>query len=250
MLTKDSAICIRTVDYSETSQVVTLFARAAGKIDAIAKGSKRLKSPFGGALEVFSYGEVVFSESSREKLAVLTEFEPAAGELGFARLSTNLVAMHCGWFAAELVNKLTDEYDPHPKLFDGFVQFLRDVQDSRNRADALALMILFQLLLLKEAGLQPVLSHCANCKTRYAIRDTQYEFYFSSSANGLICRDCEVSFADKIRLSAAAANAFTDFKKIADADEKTLTEIEKVLAAHFTDILGRPPKTAKFVLGT
>ncbi|MBM4027044.1 MAG: DNA repair protein RecO, partial [Planctomycetes bacterium] len=41
MLTKDQAICLRTVDYSETSQVVTLFARQAGKVRAIAKGSKR-----------------------------------------------------------------------------------------------------------------------------------------------------------------------------------------------------------------
>ncbi|MHC4433863.1 MAG: DNA repair protein RecO, partial [Planctomycetota bacterium] len=48
MLTKDMAICIRAVDYSETSQIVTLFARDTGKIGAIAKGSKRPKSKFDG----------------------------------------------------------------------------------------------------------------------------------------------------------------------------------------------------------
>ncbi|UCC23759.1 MAG: recombination protein O N-terminal domain-containing protein, partial [Planctomycetota bacterium] len=31
MLTKDLAICIRAVDYSETSQIVTFFTRANGK---------------------------------------------------------------------------------------------------------------------------------------------------------------------------------------------------------------------------
>ena len=41
MLTKDRAICVRVADYSETSQVVTLFARLSGKVRAIAKGSKR-----------------------------------------------------------------------------------------------------------------------------------------------------------------------------------------------------------------
>ena len=35
MLTKDLAICIRTVDYSETSQIVTFFTKAHGKIGAI-----------------------------------------------------------------------------------------------------------------------------------------------------------------------------------------------------------------------
>ena len=53
MLTKDTAICIRTVDYSETSQIVTFFTRAKGKLTAIAKGSKRPKSAFDGTVEIF-----------------------------------------------------------------------------------------------------------------------------------------------------------------------------------------------------
>ncbi len=56
MLTKDFAICIRAADFSETSQIVTLFTRATGKIKAIAKGSKRPKSKFDGPIEIFSYG--------------------------------------------------------------------------------------------------------------------------------------------------------------------------------------------------
>lgn len=37
MLIKDYAICIRVIDYSETSQIVTFFTKTAGKISAIAK---------------------------------------------------------------------------------------------------------------------------------------------------------------------------------------------------------------------
>ena len=75
MLTKDAAICIRAVDYSETSQIVTFFTRAAGKINAIAKGSKRPRSAFDGPIEMFSHGKIVFADSTRERLATLTEFE-------------------------------------------------------------------------------------------------------------------------------------------------------------------------------
>ncbi|MFQ6036643.1 MAG: DNA repair protein RecO, partial [Sedimentisphaerales bacterium] len=56
MLIKDTAICIRAVDYSETSQIVTFFTRATGKIRAIAKGSKRPKSAFDGPIEILSFG--------------------------------------------------------------------------------------------------------------------------------------------------------------------------------------------------
>ena len=264
MLTKDTAICIRTVDYSETSQIVTFFAREAGKISVIAKGSKRPKSAFDGPIEVFSYGKIVFSDSNREKLATLTEFESAYGGPGFAHLADELFTFNCVSFAAELVNLLTDEYDPHPGLFDGFLQFLQNVNEGRGTRDegrrTLALLILFQLALLKEVGLQPILSYCVNCKTRYEHRASlvrrsfseggsiEHRVYFSSSANGLICRDCEASFPDKIRITAPAANCLADVKLIAEADGKILYEIEKILIYHFTETLGRPPKMAKYIL--
>jgi recombinational DNA repair protein (RecF pathway) len=116
------------------------------------------------------------------------------------------------------------------------------------RPATITLLILFQLSLLKGIGLQPVLSHCVNCETQYAICNTQHEFYFSSSANGLVCRDCEAAFPDKIRLSSNAAKCLNNLKIIADAGEKTLKEIEKILINHFTAILGRQPKMAKHIL--
>jgi DNA repair protein RecO (recombination protein O) len=252
MLTKDLAICIRAVDYSETSQVVTFFTRATGKIGAIAKGSKRPKSAFDGPIEIFAHGKIVFSDSNKEKLATLTEFEPACGQAGFIALRSNLFVLNCCLLAVELLNKLTNDYDPHPGLFDNFIPFLQNANEqaaSNDKQAVLALLILFQLVLLREVGLQPILSHCANCKTQYALRNTQYEAYFSSSANGLVCRDCEVSFPDKIRLTHRAAACLSDLKHIADSDTKTLNEIEKILIHHFTELLGRPPKMARHILG-
>jgi len=260
MLTKDTAICIRAIDYSETSQIVTFFTRATGKISAIAKGSKRPKSAFGGPIEILSFGRIVFSDSAKEKLATLTEFEPApvssvedrnGGYPGFTHLSRNLFAFNCCLFAAELVNNLTHDYDPHPQLFDKFLRFLKDIQVTGHKSrDTISLLILFQLSLLKEIGLQPILSYCVNCKASHESRATSHEFYFSSSANGLICRDCEASFSDKIKLTRNAADCLADLKRIAESDEKLLSEIEKVLIYHFTELIGRPPKMGKYIQKT
>ena len=257
MLTKDLAICIRAIDYSETSQIVSFFTRATGKIDAIAKGSKRLKSPFDGPIEVLSHGNIVFVDSAGEKLATLTEFQQ---QPALINLRNNLFMLYACLFAAELMNNLTHDYDPHPELFDSFLEFLHNTNDqhstSDDERDILALLILFQLTLLKEIGLQPILSHCVNCKTQSAAlpsneakgRNTQYETYFSSSANGLICRDCEPSFPDKIRLTKEASACLASLKQIPDSAEKTLKEIEKVLVHHLTGRLGRTPKMAKHIL--
>ena len=270
MLTKDSGLCIRALDYSETSQIVTFFTRATGKISAIAKGSKRPKSAFDGPIEVFSHGKIVFSDSTKEKLATLTEFEQ---QPGFTHLADNLFALNCCLFGAELLNNLTNDYDPHPQLFDNFLQFLQNTHEQqatspvRNSTTAtantmqkgvisngagskkrgtLTLLILFQLALLKEVGLQPILNACVNCKNSFSV--DWPESYFSSSANGLICRDCEASFPDKIRLTKPAASCLTHLKLIANASKETINEIEKVLIYHFTELLGRPLKMAKYIL--
>ena len=250
MLTKDLAICIRTIDYFETSQIVTLFTKTTGKIDAIAKGSKRPKSLFDGPIEVLSYGNIVFSDTTREKLATLTEYQQ---QPTLINLRNNLFVLYACLFAAELLNNLTHDYDPHPELFDSFLEFLHNANEQHStkdqQRDILALLILFQLTLLNEIGLKPILSHCINCKTQYASRNTQHEIYFSSSANGLICRDCEPSFPDKIRLTNEASTCLTSLKQIHESTEKTLKEIEKVLINHLTGLLGRKPKMASYILG-
>ena len=249
MLTKDIAICIHAVDYSETSQIVTFFTRANGKIHAIAKGSKRPRSAFDGPIEILSFGRIVFSDSTKEKLATLTEFEQQAG---LTQLSVDFFALNCVLFAADLVNNLTHDNDPHPGLFDSFIQFLQDAGEGRQPRiegqDVLLLLILFQLTLLREVGLMPVLNRCANCKTRYEVRDTRWQLYFSSSANGLVCRDCEGSFPDRIPLTRNAVVCLANLKQLAESNKKTLSEIEKVLISHTTSLLGRPSKMTKQML--
>jgi DNA repair protein RecO (recombination protein O) len=248
MLNKDCAICIQASDYSETSQVLTFFGRQSGKIRCIAKGSKRPKSSYDGAIERFAYGDIVFSSSGEDKLSTLTEFEQ---QKPFTALAANLSALNSALFAAELISKFTKDNDPHPQLFESFLQFLKDSNDSpRTGSLWLSLLILFQLSLLSEVGLQPVINRCVNCKTGYREPVAGKEVFFSSSANGLVCGDCESAFTDKVRLSAAAAKCLTNLKLISNADKDALKEIEKILIYHFTEILGKPPKMAKYILKT
>jgi len=252
MLKKDDAVCIRALDYSETSQIVSFFTREHGKVSAIAKGSKRSRSPFDGPIEIFSNGRIVFSDKNRESLATLTEFEQVPG---FVQLLHNLFALNCSLFAAELISSMTDEYDPHPTLFDKFLQFLNDIgrqtDQCLDEGRTLGLLIAFKLALLKEVGLQPVLDACANCKKPFG--SSWCEYYFSSSANGLICRDCENGFPDKIKLSETIVRAMNSSATgnpdaLAELKIESVRRIEKVLVHHFTEIMNRPPKMARHVL--
>src|SRR5215211_3210758 len=118
---KASAIVLRVVEFSETSSVVTLFTREFGKIHGLAKGARRPKGPFESALDLLGLVRIVFLRKSSDALDLLTEaklecrFRPADGEL---------TSLYAAYYVAELLNELTDDYDPHPELFDAAVDTL------------------------------------------------------------------------------------------------------------------------------
>ena len=249
MLNKDYCICIRAVDFSETSQVVTFFARQTGKVTALAKGAKRKHSPFGGPFEVFSCGNVTFSDSGPDKLAALVEFEPVSAVIDTSVLARDIFILNSCLFAVELVNILTTDYDPHPALFEGFLKFLHDVtMQEKSRNTVLTHLVLFQLCLLKEIGLSPVLDHCVNCKIPLSTR--WQEAYFSNTAKGLICRDCQGTFPDRIKLAVKTINCLANAESLVSAGNSEIKRIEEVLIDYINDMRGYPLKMAKYIISS
>lgn len=243
MLIKDTAICLRTVDYSDTSQVLTLFTKLSGKIGAIAKGAKRKNNSFDGPVETLAYGHMIFKPAPNEGLATLTEFQQTPV---FIQLTRKLFTLNAALFAVELTDAFTEANDPHPDLFDVLFNFLNDLQETPDIKNATALLIVFQLSLLSEIGARPVMKNCANCKTQLSSK--WGKFYFSSNANGLICPDCQSNYPDRTSLAHQTAHCLYDLNKLTDATEATINELEKVMIRHFTHLMHRPPKTAKYFL--
>jgi DNA repair protein RecO (recombination protein O) len=241
MYIKDQGICIHTVDYSETSQVVTFFTRDHGKVGAMAKGSRRPKSAIGGRIELFSYGDLVLVDSPNAKLATLTEFQARFDVV--VGMSSRLSAYHCALLATELLDKLTQDRDPHPGLYEGYLEFL---QEDIATQEVLPGLIRFQWGLLRQIGLEPVTDRCANCQT--PLIPAWPECYFSSLANGLICRDCEGAFADRISVSGPAARVLTGIDRQGASDPAACDTVERLLINHFSNLLHHRPRTADYVL--
>jgi DNA repair protein RecO (recombination protein O) len=242
MLKKDKGICIRTTDYSESSQILTFFTAQSGKLSLIAKGARRPKSPFGGPVQLLSAGDMVFSLKDGEKLATLTEFNPTFFGLALRR---KLFALNCGFFACELLNLFTKELDPHPAMFDEAIVFLQRLEENSDE-NVLPFLILFQFAILGQSGSKPLCDCCANCKRKFA--DSWQQFYFSLSASGLVCRDCEGAFVDKKKISSECAEYLNRPAIVQNCDNKVLVEVQNLLIEYITHILERPPRTATAVL--
>ena len=51
---KSEALVLKSMNWRDTSEVISLFTREAGRIDVIAKGSRTSKSQFRGILETLN----------------------------------------------------------------------------------------------------------------------------------------------------------------------------------------------------
>src|SRR5690242_16288843 len=119
---KALALVRRTTEWSGTRRVATLRTRELGKGRSLAKGGRRLKSIFENALDLLTLCSIVFLRKSSGSLDLLTEAQVIQR---FPRLRTDLAALYAAYYLAELLADWTQEYDPHPALFDESLDTLR-----------------------------------------------------------------------------------------------------------------------------
>src|SRR5438132_12631561 len=112
---KATAIVLRTTDWSESSRIATLWTRELGKVRALAKGGRRLRSAFESALDLLTLCSIVLLRKSSGSLDLLTEAQVVRR---FSRLKSDLGALYAAYYVAELLADWTQALDPHPVLFD------------------------------------------------------------------------------------------------------------------------------------
>ena len=100
---------------TETSLVISWFTAEHGRIKTVAKGARRLRSPFAGRLDLFYACQIQFARSRRSDLHPLREVvlrEPHEG----LRAETERVALAS--YFVELLELVTEAEHPAPELFD------------------------------------------------------------------------------------------------------------------------------------
>lgn len=242
---KSEAIVIRMADFSESSRVVTLFTRDFGKIAAVAKGAKRIKGPFQAALDLLSRCQVVFLRKSTSGLDILTEaqlvkrFTPQAGRLN---------QLYAGYYVAELLDALNEEYDAHPTLYDEAVLAL-DRLSGESRLDLT--VIRFELVILREIGQLPSFDACVFCGEPVA---TGKRYGFKALQGGVICSDCWKEEAPRYQihpettalLQRLAEDLCPDFPSLETTPAQS-AEVRAILNNTISHVLGRRPKMQRYL---
>ncbi|QDU63185.1 DNA repair protein RecO [Planctomycetes bacterium Pan216] len=233
------AFVIRSVDFSETSKVVTLFSRDLGKLSVMAKGARRLKSSFEVALDLLSVCRICVRRKTTAELDLLTEAKLLER---FDGLRRNLGALYAGYFIAEVLNGLTGRHDAHPVLYDSSVETLRRLGQGEDRQLTL---IRFQLKLLKELGYAPILTHCSISGAEVGLSE---RMAYSVAAGGLVHPDEARNRSGCMTIQGATVQALRVYSGETEAAERLVPsqrgrdEMWRLLLATVATHLGRMPK--------
>lgn len=240
---KAAALVIRGTDFSETSRIVTLWTKELGKVRALAKGGRRLKSDFDVALDLLTVCGIVLLRKSSGSLDLLTE---ARVEERFPQLRHDLTALYGAYYVAEMLGDWTQDYDPHPSLFDEALGTLRNLgQPGVLTGPCLAH---FELVLLRELGYGPALNFCADCGAALAGQGLA----FSAAGGGVLCPACQPKQRDKRPLSTDAWRALEKLPAAGDAwrefqDPVLRNEVRQLLNHYVTYWLGRRPRLLPYL---
>jgi DNA repair protein RecO (recombination protein O) len=247
---KATAIVIRTVEFSETSLVVTLFTREFGKIGGLAKGARRLKGPFESALDLLGLCRIVFLHKTSDALDLLTEakllrrFRPAGRDLA---------PLYAGYYVAELLDALTEEDDPHPEFFDLADETLQALAAGESVAKWVTR---FELGSLRLLGHMPSLDACAECGTPIAPAG---RIPFGQFEGGVLCNRCREGKKQIVLVSAGVLKAMAQLAnpdrlawRRMEIDARSMGELRGVMNHYLVNLLGRRPRMHEYLgrLGT
>lgn len=244
-LKSSEAIVIGGHNLGEADRIVVFYTRRYGKVRAAAAGARRIRSRFGGSLELCTHGRLVYFERANSDLHRLSEFalrEP------FHALRSSLELLTAASEVAELAGIAGVEGEGSEELFTLVVGTLRGLDGGMESS---MLLRAFEIRLLKTLGYLPELNRCVRC--RGGLPDGVQSFGLNEG--GLLCPGCRVEAMETTSLSPAPLG----FLRMAlqreigvtrtSLDSAAVEELRSLLQTFLEFKLGRRIRSARFLAG-
>ena len=158
---KSDALILRTYKLGEADRIVVFLTRDRGKKRGVAKGARRAKSRFMGALESLTRAGVAYYERELRDLVRINYIEPQRSPLAIvARHAENASALGHADYFAELIDEWALEGHADERLYRLGSSVIDAFADG---APTERLARYFEFWLLRLQGVYPQLSSCPEC---------------------------------------------------------------------------------------
>lgn len=237
------AVVLRHADWGEADRILTLYTRERGKVRAIAKGARRIRSRKAGHLEPFT--RVILQLAKGRDLMIITQADTLDAYLP---LGADLVRTSQASYAVELLDRFTyeDESENLP-VYQLLTEILHRIA---TEADPWLAIRYYEVRLLDYLGYRPHLFKCANCG-----KDIQpVDQYFSPAAGGVLCPDCGPRQRDAWKISMETLKHLRHFQRSSYAEAQRArptadvqNELETLMQKYFTYLLERGLNSPAFL---
>lgn len=243
---KARALVLRRIPLGEKDKIVTLFTREYGKLRAVAKGARLTTSRLSGATEPLIVIQALLSEGTR--LDVVSQAEVRES---FPALRAEYGSLVRASYLCELVDRVTEERDPHPQLFDLAVSTLYLLSGARQPD---AVLHAAELQMLSMIGYEPRLDACARCERPFG--PDRAPVAFSPLRGGALCEDCgDAAREETIPCGREIVAALDRLSLCDDArellalslPEETMGRVNRILREHLRLRLERDIRSTAFL---
>jgi DNA repair protein RecO (recombination protein O) len=236
------AIVLRHSDWGEADRMLGLFTREMGKVRAIAKGVRKLRSRKAGHLEPFARTNLLLARG--RDLLIVTQAETINA---YTPLRENLLLVGYASYVIELLDRFTYEEGENRALY----KLLADTLERLSaRPDPTLVVHYYEIRLLDLLGFRPQLFNCARCEKEIQAQDQ----YFSAEVGGVLCPSCGSGMPGARPVSLAALkymrhlqrNSFAEAAR-ATIPAQTNREMEILIQHYLTYLLERNLNTPAFL---
>lgn len=211
---KIKALILRSVNFHETSRILTVFTEEFGKITLIAKGVRKSKSQLIGILEPTNIIQAVIYKKPNREIFTLTQAELLTS---LKELKQDLKKLYLGFAMLETVLKLTETEDKSPELFKLTANSLYFLDKSQSNFWNQLFFFWFEFL--KISGYQMNFFKCFSCEKDF---DNGYKWRFSKFDGGILCD----SHNTNANIPIISKNAILAIQKIKSSKLQVVTSFE------------------------
>lgn len=172
-----NAIILRSRDYKEADQLLTIYTREQGKLTVQVRGVKKTNSKLRGGILLFSQAELVLTAGKAFPIVI-----NASTKTSFSALRTDFSRMSYAGYAAELLDQVISEGHADEALYLFMLQTLQLLEF----IDPWVAVKYLESKVLERQGYSLELNRCQYCGA--VLSGEQYRGVYG----GLLCRQCSL----------------------------------------------------------
>ncbi len=179
-LLKTRALILSSRPLGERDRLLGLFTWEKGRLSAVAPGARKIRSKLAAGVDYFTSASLLLYRG--RTLYTVTQLEV---ESTFRTISVNVKDYAYGIYFCELLERLTEESEPHPEIFNLLLDCWRSLDSGGLDREVLARY--YELRLLSLLGYRPHFKDCLYCGA------SKGPFFWSINSGGVFCERCRPS---------------------------------------------------------